>query len=180
MNFQNIISNNFERLLLFLIKAAKYELEQQGHRLTGNLEKSLQYTIEGDLNKLVGKIWVADYGVVIDKGVARSRIPYNQGSGARTSMYIDGLKKFFRLRGLGAKEAERAAFATAKKQKKEGMPTRGSYAFSNNGKRLNWSRQVGTAENINESLKLLNLAFVMQTIVSNAIGVQNVTVNNGG
>jgi hypothetical protein len=39
------------------------------------------------------------------------------------------------LRGLGDKEAMRAAFATAKVQKREGMPTSGSYAYSNNNER---------------------------------------------
>ena len=31
-----------------------------------------------------------------------------------------------------------AAFAIAKTQKREGMPTKGSYKFSSNGRRKNW------------------------------------------
>ena len=39
------------------------------------------------------------------------------------------------LRGLEEKEALKAAFATAKKQKIDGMPTVGSYQFGNGQRR---------------------------------------------
>jgi len=177
INIQQLITQNFERLLLFLISKAREELEAQGHKLTGSLERSLQFTIQGDLNKLIGSVYMADYGIYVDKGVKASRIPYSKGSGAKTSKYIAGLTDFFIKRGLDFKRARGAAFATAKKQKREGMPTRSSYAYSKNGRRLDFSRQVVTPANVNEATQLLNLAFVMQTIVSNSIGSQNITVN---
>ena len=55
---------------------------------------------------------------------------------ATKSKYIDGLTDFAKKRfGLNDKEAQSAAFAIAKKQKKEGMPTKNSFKFSKNGKR---------------------------------------------
>jgi hypothetical protein len=46
------------------------------------------------------------------------------------------------LRGLGSREALSAAFATAKKHKREGMPSRGSYAFSSNGRRTGFVKNT--------------------------------------
>ena len=44
-------------------------------------------------------------------------------------------RMFFEKRGLQGREAIGAAFATARVQKREGMPTVGSYRFSSNGQR---------------------------------------------
>jgi len=179
LSFDNILKTNFERALLYLVGIAKSELKAQGHRLTGNLERSLQYEVEKKLNTITGKIYIAEYGVILDKGVKPSRIPYSKGSGAKTSEYIAGLTRFFELRGLDFKEAKGAAFATAYKQKiaREGMPTRNSYTFSSNGRRLDWSRQVTNQGNINDALKLLNLALWVRSVVENAITPQSITTN---
>ena len=68
-----------------------------------------------------------DYGMIQNFGVTPDRIPFNAGSGKKTSKYIDGLKEFAKIKlGKSGKEAERIAFAIAYKQKKEGMPTKGS------------------------------------------------------
>lgn len=122
----------------FLQKQFKQELKNQGHYLTGGLEASMQGIVveSGRAAALQGT--AANYGVFLDKGVAPSRIPYGGGSrggGGGTSKYIQGLVTFWKLRGLSDKEALGAAFATAKKQKKEGMPTMGSYGYSKNGAR---------------------------------------------
>lgn len=118
--------------------ALKKELRGQGHYLTGAAEGSLTVT----LDEAKDKAGIAGEGVfyigILNDGVKANRIPYGGiGNGAKTSKYIQGLIRFWRLRGLGEKEAVRAAFATAKKHKREGMPTRGSYAFSSNGRRKN-------------------------------------------
>ena len=50
--------------------------------------------------------------------------------------YIQGLKNFAKLRfRVGEKQALGIAFAIANKQIREGMPTRGSYAFTKTGMR---------------------------------------------
>jgi hypothetical protein len=112
------------------------ESRAQGHHLTGAMENSMS-SIAGRLGPsriLTGT--AVDYTRYVNNGVASGRIPFQQGSGAGKSAYIEGLQRFFMLRkGLNEKEALSAAIATAKVHKKEGMPTKGSYAYSSNGER---------------------------------------------
>lgn len=116
-------------------KAFRQELREQGHYLTGGLERSINgdVTEADNVAKLEGS--AANYSGILDDGTTADRVPFNQGSGAGHSKYIDGLITYFKLRGLGDKEAISAAFATAKVQKREGMPTKGSYAYSKNNER---------------------------------------------
>lgn len=112
------------------------ESRAQGHYLTGAMEASLAGFIEnvGPIKTLSGT--AVGYTVYVNGGVPAASVPYAPGSGAKTSRYIEGLKAFWKLRGLPEAEATRAAFATARKQKSEGMPTHGSVAHSSTGERL--------------------------------------------
>ena len=119
-----------------LRKRLVVELQRQGHRLTGALEDSIQYDVTSDVDTITAVMTALDYGLVVEFGVPASRIPFGgKGSGGGTSKYIQGLVRFFELRGLESREALSAAFATARVHKREGMPSRGSYAFSENGRR---------------------------------------------
>lgn len=117
------------------------EWTKQGHHLTGAWEKSVHGMVVATGNVIVLTGTMAGYGVYVDEGVSAERIPYGGasagkgGTGAGTSKYITGLYNFWKLRGLNDKEALRAAFATAKTQKKEGMSTVASGRFSQTGKR---------------------------------------------
>lgn len=114
------------------------ELVKQGHHLTGALEASIGGTVINNGAQTSIKGYTAGYGVFVNRGVMAANVPFNEGSGAGTSKYITALTNYWKLRGLSEKQAIRAAFATAKKQKKEGMPTGGSYAFSSTGERKNF------------------------------------------
>jgi len=136
----------------FLNDEIKKAFEEQGHYLTGMWEKSLSNT-----SYTTGEIegWAKAYGAIVDAGVAPGRIPFGgegdfigsggvgiSGSGENetfhpVSAYIQGLYNFWKLRkpGISDKEALSLAFATAKVQKKEGMSTQGSRAFSQSGER---------------------------------------------
>jgi hypothetical protein len=111
------------------------ELRAQGHYLTGSLERSFTAEItEGNLTIIQGM--ALGYGQILNDGVTPARIPFSEPSGrGGTSKYIQGLFQFWRLKGLNEKEALRAAFATAKIQKREGMSTKASVRFSKNGRR---------------------------------------------
>lgn len=129
------------------IKAAKITekalvmiLRQQGHRLTGKLEKSIEFSIEYDRAKLSANItvFVESYGIPLSTGVPAARIPYTRGSGAGKSKLIQGLTEFARLRGLGQNDAEntRIAFAIVQAWKRDGgSPTKASKRFSKTGQR---------------------------------------------
>lgn len=133
-----------------LILNLRDELKQQGHHLTGALEESLKSAVTKTGDKNILEITSLGYMNPVDEGVPASRIPYNPDvkSSAKTSKYIEGLKRYAKLRfGLSDdKEALSAAFAIAKKHAKEGMPTSGSFAFSNNSRRT-----LSISESYNEN-----------------------------
>lgn len=121
-----------------LQKGIKEELRTQGHYLTGALAASIhgEITVKGEESAtLVGTSLF--YAQILNAGTTAARIPFGTHTGATTSKYIEGLINFFTLRGLDEAEAKRAAFATARVQKLQGMPTTGSYRFSDNNQRLN-------------------------------------------
>jgi len=134
--FKSKFNEEIRLLMSFLVLEIKKELREQGHVLTGTLERSIEYDIKDTVQKITYLIYLEDYGLSLDRGIASDRIPFSPGSGAGSSKYIEGLKRFWMLRGLPLFQAERAAFATARKHKQEGMPTRNSYSFSSNGRRL--------------------------------------------
>lgn len=125
-------------MLSFLKLEIRKELREQGHVLTGTLERSIEDEIQDLVAKMSFIIYLEEYGVNIDGGIPSDKIPFSGITGkGGTSKYIEGLKRFWKLRkGLSDKEASRAAFATANVHKLEGMPTKRSYGFSKNGRRL--------------------------------------------
>jgi hypothetical protein len=110
-----------------IVEAVKKAFIMQGHKMTGALNESIEYKAAAQINSVSLEFLMLDYGMIQNFGVTPDRIPFNAGSGAKSSKYIDGLKEFAKIKlGKSGKEAERIAFAIAYKQKKEGMPTKGS------------------------------------------------------
>lgn len=168
MTIEQLLTNKVKDAVFTLISASRGELIAQGHRLTGNLVNSFEQTIMFVSGSIKAEVFVADYGLIIDSGVKPSRIPYNRGSGARTSKYIEALIEYWRKRGLNELNAKRAAFATAAKQKREGMPTRDSYRYSTNGRRLDWRKHATEAskDKIVEALNFLEgIKQVIDTLI---------------
>lgn len=123
-------------ILQDLIAEFQDELRQQGHVLTGKLVNSMSFRVDEFSSQIIGVIEFEDYGRFVDTGVSASRIPFSGRTGrGGTSDYIQGLIKFFQLKGLSDREAKGAAFATAAVHKREGMPTNASRRFSTNGDR---------------------------------------------
>ena len=123
--------------LTFFSNQVKKELVAQGHKLTGNLIKSIEVRIEARPDKITGLILFAPYGQYLERGVPASSIPFSgsrRGTGG-VSKYIQALIGYFEKRGLSSGEAKRAAFATAIVHSREGMPTRASRRFSKTGER---------------------------------------------
>ncbi len=143
----------------------KRQLEQQGHVLTGKLRDSIAYKITIEGGKFVATMEAEGYGIIIDTGITPNRIPFSGRTGrGGTSKYIQVLVRFFVLRkGLTEREALKPAFATAYTQKREGMPTRGSYGYSRNGQRLNWIKTTLSefSQQLSSRLKL-DIGLVIQ------------------
>ena len=101
------------------------------------MEKSLEAKNIKILKGFIIDFYANNYGNIIDAGTGKNEIPFSEGSGKKKSKYIDGLTDFAKKRfGASDKEAQGIAFAIAKTQKKEGMPTNNSFKYSKNGKRL--------------------------------------------
>lgn len=153
-------------LIADTITKLKQEAAAQGHRLTGSLIASIDYTYVATDEAATFQVgWLA-YGIYLEYGVSANRIPYTpkkKGDAPRggTSDYIQGLITYFMQRGLIEKEAIRASFATAAKHKKRwsaqgyGMPTAASYRFSNNGRRTGMVAAV-----INDNAERLDQQFL--------------------
>lgn len=141
MSFASDIVPILTDVMTEMQKRIRQSAAAQGHRLTGNLEDSIEFEIIEGEAQATGRMFVADYGVYVEFGVKADKIPYSGRTGAGgTSKYIQGLISFWQLRGLSGREAVSAAFATAAVHKREGMPTRASYAFSSTGDRLGFIR----------------------------------------
>lgn len=141
-DFEQSIVSGLESAMKRLQADLRGELKAQGHHLTGRLSESLEYEIEVEGNVITAVMECEDYGLAMEFGVTAERIPYSPGSGAKTSKYIQGLIRFWNLRGVTGREGISAAFATARKHKREGMPTRGSHAFSTTGSRTGFASTV--------------------------------------
>lgn len=119
-------------------KALQEESTAQGHYLTGSLQRRQTLTVSESPDRSSAALSMPGYGFYVNNGVAPANVPFQEGSGAKHSKYIDALTRFWELRGLVGQEAVSAAFALAKKHKREGMPTNGSYLFSRTGQRKNF------------------------------------------
>ena len=128
----------------YILQRLRTEIKDQGHELTGSLSRSLEYVVEQRVQGLLLTFFGNDYGAPLNTGVTAARIPYTPGvARAPVSKYIQGLIRFVELRmNLRGKEAVSVAFAIARTHKREGMPTRGSYRFSQNGRRTRWVDSV--------------------------------------
>lgn len=124
-----------------LNKALAEQLRLQGHTLTGALEESLRNEVVEENGVITLQGFANYYEEYVNQGVPADRIPYGgssgKGNGSGESKYIQALIRYAMLRmKVDEVEAKKIAFAIANTHKKEGMPTQGSYAYSETGERL--------------------------------------------
>jgi hypothetical protein len=109
----------------------KKELRDQGHYLTGALERSFTSNQSTTSSKSVIEIKALDYAEDLFEGIRPEHIDPNDPA------YIKGLTRYAEKRfGKTGKAAIKAAVAIARKHSEEGMPTQNSYQYSNTGERL--------------------------------------------
>lgn len=155
-----------EECMDIVIEQTRVELRQQGHVNTGELINSIKRKTRVEGNRIIVQMWLAEHFEVVNDGVRSSRIPYSGPSGrGGTSRYIEGLTRYFIQRGKNSVEAKRAAFATANRHKMEGMPTRGSYRFSSNGRRRGFLDQSVKDTRSEVQSKVGTLAALLQQVL---------------
>ena len=141
----------FEELKAYIKKRFADEFKAQGHHLTGAAEESVEFR-DGKSNvNFNTEVWANRYVAYVDKGVKSNEIK-SPFAPAR----IEGLTRFWQLRGLSGKEAKNAAYATAFKHSKEGMPTKGSYKYSTTGKRTGFTSEVTNPETLTKIGELIS------------------------
>jgi hypothetical protein len=169
---QNVLKGILDAPLRRLVLGLQKELEAQGHKATGRLVESaeLKYAIETS-TQLVAEIYFEDYWEVVNDGVRASRIPYRGQRSGGKSKYIEALIAWAQVvkPGLTLSEAKSFAFAVANKHKEEGMPTRGSYRFSSNGRRTKFVDVVKKdfEEKLAELIDFDNLLFAIVERIEN-------------
>lgn len=136
----------------------KKEITDQGHKASGKLLESIEIVIEETPTGFIGKILMEDYSIILDRGVRAGNVPYRAGSGAKKSKYIDALIEWIKIikPSLQAKERKSFAFAIAKTAKKQGHPTKGSFKYSKNKRRREWSKYA-IDQNLESFEELLDL-----------------------
>jgi predicted RecB family endonuclease len=110
------------------------ELEQQGHRATGALVRSVVVKVAEELRAVELQLSHLEYGVTVNTGLKPSEVP-------RTLAFIKQIAawvKFRKIAGGLDKTIEKVAVRIVKTMWRTGMPTPGSYRFSNNGRRTGW------------------------------------------
>ena len=147
------IYTSIERLENIISEVLMNEWEAQGHSMGGNVVKTIKYVVKQTANEMTIEGYMYPYGSINAAGVKANKIPFSgtkpRGQGGGTSLYIQALQKYVQAR-MGINDDKKSlgiAFAIAKTQKREGMPTKGSYAYSSTGKRTEW---IGEALSKNE------------------------------
>lgn len=145
--FTKQLDDLLAELINFLIKDLKSELKGQGYINSGKLYESMELEIKATSSGSIALLKLENYYRWVDQGVKAENIPYGGSNGGRNrrsgggngrSKFIEALIKFWKSKGLSENKAKSAAFATARKQKKEGRPTQASWRFAPNRRRLNF------------------------------------------
>lgn len=140
-----VLKENISKLEKVISEELKREFAAQGHTMNGKLINDIEWVVKEETNMFTLSGFMYPYGNILAAGTKSSKIPFSGRSGrGGTSKYIQALQDYAkeRMNISGEKESLSVAFAIAHKQKKEGMPTRGSYAFSKSGKRLDWVEEA--------------------------------------
>lgn len=118
-----------------LVEALKNEFRQQGHNATNKLINSVRYDVVSGDAGIEDKISYLDYGQYVDTG---------RRAGAK-GVPIDVLERWIKLLNIPLKNNQtvrQLAFIFQRAIKEQGSPTRGSFKYTNNGRRKDFSLQV--------------------------------------
>lgn len=116
----------------------------QGHYMNGAIIETMEFVVN-ETDKYIDIIGMINkYGAYIEAGVKKNKIPFSgTGGHGGKSLYIQALARYAQLKmHVSEEESLGVAFAIAYTQKREGMPTKGSYAFTKTGKRTMWIQET--------------------------------------
>ena len=118
---------DFNKVGKLIIASLQKELIEQGHQASGNLVNSFEQRVIEVPNSIVLEILMDEYGIYVNEGrkTGGKKVPIN--------VLVDWIERKAIVNG--DKEVKSLAFAIQQTIHKEGIPTKGSFKFSNNGRR---------------------------------------------
>ena len=118
---------DFNKVGKLIIASLQKELIEQGHEATGKLINSFEQRVIEVPNSIVIEILMNDYGIYVNEGrkPGGKKVPIN--------VLVDWIERKAIVNG--DKEVKSLAFAIQQTIHKGGMPTKGSFKFSKNGRR---------------------------------------------
>jgi hypothetical protein len=160
------IQTDIAKLQDVLNEALMNEFESQGHKMSGKLIQDIEYKVNQEVDRLVISGYMYAYANYLATGTKAAKVPFSGRGGGGTSLYIQALKNYARQR-MGIEDEKKAlsvAFAIAHTQKKEGMPTRGSYSYTSTGKRTDWITEAFKRDEDKITEAVSDMAFNMLTV----------------
>ena len=118
---------DFKKVGKLIIASLQKELLGQGHKATGNLINSFEQRDIELPNSIVIEILMDEYGIYVNEGRKTG------GKKVPISVLVEWIER--KAIASGDKEVKSLAFAIQNTIHKEGIPTKGSFKFSNNGRR---------------------------------------------
>jgi hypothetical protein len=115
------------------------ELIQQGHKATGKLAESIEHETQTLLDGLTTTVSYLDYGQTVNDGVPANKIPI--GKSFEAFKFLTEIMNWVRFKGFAGtldKDIKRVSKFIVRKMAIEGIPTKNSFNFSNNGRRTRW------------------------------------------
>lgn len=135
-----------KELVPFIEQMIAKEIIAQGHKNTGKIIETAETLVKQQGNEIVIQGLYEYYAQFINKGVKASSIQKSKFAKAA----IEALTVWARRKGFSNPRS--AAFAIRQVQAREGMPTRGSYKYSSNGKRLDAFDDVLQSKELTEKI----------------------------
>lgn len=154
-----ILKTNTQAALSFLRDEIRAELSAQGHHASGKLIEEIDIVISQKADDLFsGAILMEDYHVFVNNPVKPHWPPYQ--AIYEWAGYVQP--------SLDEKERKSFAFAVQRTIAEEGIPSRGAYSFTSNGRRLMFT-QFAIDNNQDQFRDILDLFGIMRAFLDESI-----------
>ena len=118
---------DYKKVGKLIIASLQKELLGQGHKASGDLINSFEQRVIELPNSIVIEILMNEYGIYVNEGRKTG------GKKVPISVLVEWIER--KAIASGDKDVKSMAFAIQNTIHKEGIPTKGSFKFSNNGRR---------------------------------------------
>ena len=154
-----LLKTNLFHALNFLKREIQEELSAQGHRASGKLIDEIDVVVRRkSANVMSGQILMHDYAEAVDKGTRPHWPRY------------DDIYRWagFVQPSLSEKERQSFTYAVMTTIAREGTPSRGSYAFSQNGRRKAFT-EFAIDNNMGQFDQIVDLFSVFRQLIDESI-----------